>query len=446
MRNVLRRAFGGFRPSWVLALATVAALPLLVGGCATPLGAARQNFFAGRLEPAENSLTNKPLAKDQVLFLMERGTIRQARGSYAESSRDYIAAAAEIDRLQTYSVSRGAGSLVINDNVQDFSGWPYERTLLHAFTAHNHFALADWDNAAVEARRIIKSLQPEQKGDYPEDAYSRYVAGFCLEMIDDNSNAALQYRRANELSKTATIEPVTGRLTPKVAAAKPTTGSMPPEDKSEADLMPPIQPAAQPPGAHQAELVCFILAGRTPAQADDGYLASPLPLYAEIYSGSNRLGRSYVLADTAELARLTEQKEALRKVAKEGARIAIKEVVAHQVEQKNEALGALTWLVLMLLEQPDVRRWETLPQWLEVARVNCPTDLKEFDVVLKTFAGATVRTLHVTQPIQRRRNIFVAVCRDLAPAPVGAVPRRVSTRPIGFGGSYPPRSYRRAGW
>ncbi|MCX6997895.1 MAG: hypothetical protein NTV49_12605, partial [Kiritimatiellaeota bacterium] len=284
------------------------------------------------------------------------------------------------------------------------------------------------------------------------DAYTRYLAGFCLEMIDDNSNAALQYRKANELSRTVAIAPATGRLTPKVVAPKPAADT-PVVGKSEAELMPPA-PAPAPPGAHQAELVCFILAGRTPAPGEGDYAAAALPVYSEMPSGRNQgmpawwtptllpayaeihnggrlLGRSYVLTDTAELARLTAQKEALRKAAKDATRVAIKEVVSHQIEQQNEALGLLTWFVLMLLEQPDVRRWETLPQWLEVARVNCPADLKEFDVVFKTAGGATVRTLHVTKSIQRRRNIYVAVCRDLVPAPaVPAPPLRAPPGPV----------------
>ncbi len=452
MRNVLRRACGSFRPSWALALAAAAALPLLGGGCSTPLGAARRDFYAGRFERADQALSNAPPARDKALYLMERGTIRQARGAYPESARDYIAASDELARLQTYSVSKGATSLVINDNVQDFSGVPYERTLLHAFTAHNHLALADWDNAAVEARRIITSLQPEHRGTYPEDAYSRYVAGFCLEMIDDDSNAALQYSKASALAKRAAIKPATGRLTPKRAAAKPAvgkaeTGQMPPIPPVELPASPPAGPPAVPPaevpaelqrGTNTAELVCFILAGRLPAPEADGYgYEAELPVYAEIRYRGQRLGRSHILADTAELASLTAQKEALRKAAKTATRVVIKKVISHQVEQKNESLGVLTWLLLLLLEQPDTRCWETLPRWLEVARVNCPADLKEFDVVFKTPAGTPVRTLHVTQPIQRRRNILVAVCRDLAPAG-GAPPSRVQSQPIEFGGPYPP--------
>jgi hypothetical protein len=68
------------------------------------------------------------------------------------------------------------------------------------------------------------------------------------------------------------------------------------------------------------------------------------------------------------------------------------------------------------MERPDIRRWETLPRWLQVARVPCPPDLDSFDVVLKTFNGVTIRTIHVEKPITRRRNTFVSFCRDIVPA------------------------------
>lgn len=422
MPGNLRRAFSA--PRTARAALAVVALPLLLAGCATPLSSARQNFYANRLPQAEAALTNVvPQPKDKVLFLMERGTIRQQRGEYAESSRDYIGASDEIDRLVTYSLSKGATSLVINDTVQDFSGVPYERTLLHAFTAHNHLALADWDNAAVEARRIIRWLEPERRGDYPEDAYSRYMAGFCLEMIDDDSNAALQYRKANALAKNATIDPVTGRLTYKapVVAKKASTNTT---ENTEAPLLKPSQPTPASLGSNTAELVCFVMTGHAPPGDTEPALldAFAFPTYAEIRHHGQLLGRSYILADVGELAHLTAQKQALQKALKTGTRIVIKEVIAHQAEQQNEGLGALVWLLLMALEQPDLRRWETLPRYLQVARVACPKDLTEFDLVFKTSGGSTVRTLHITQPIQRRRNIFVSVVRDLTPTATPTAP------------------------
>ena len=394
--------------------AAAALLPLLLAGCATPLDSARQNFYGGRLPEAEASLTNVvPRPKDKVLFLMERGTIRQQRGEYAASSQDYIAASDEIERLWTISASKGAASFVINDTVQDFRGAPYERTLLEAFNAQNFLAQGDWDNAAVGARRVIRSLEPDRRGDYPEDAYSRYLAGFCLEMIDDDSNAALQYRKANTLSKWAEIEPTTGHLKPKPPAPpKNATNTV---GNAEAPLMQPIQPSPPVVGSNTAELVCFVLTGRSPPADADAALVAALtfPVHAEIRHHGQILGRSYLLADTGELARQTAEKEALREALKTGARVAVKTGLAALAEQQKEGLGAVVFALLMALEEPDVRRWETLPQHLQVARVACPPDLKDFDIILKTSGGATMRTLHITQPIHRRRNIYVAVIRDI---------------------------------
>jgi len=416
MRNVLRRASEAPRTVRAV-LAAVAALPLLMAGCTTPLGVARQNFYAGRLPQAEASLTNVvPRPKDEVLFLMERGTIRQQRSEYAESAKDYIAAAAKIDQLWTISASKGAASFVINDNVQDFRGAPYERTLLEAFNAQNFLAQGDWVNAAVGARRIIRSLEPDRRGDYPEDAYSRYIAGFCLEMIDDDSNAALQYRKANELARSTAIDPRTGHLRYK-PSVKASTNAV---KNAEAELLPPSQPT--PPRSNNAELICFVLTGRTPpADANPALVeAFSFPTHAEIFHQGQMLGRSYILADTGELARKTAEKEALSQALKTGARIALKAGLAAIAENQKEGLGSLVFLGLMALEEPDVRRWETLPQYLQVARVPCPPNLKEFDIVFKTSGGTTVRTVHITQPIQRRRHIFVAIVRDLAPISMSA--------------------------
>lgn len=395
-----RRVIGCLRQAGMVVLAGV-----FLCGCATPaIDSARYHFYTGQAVRAEQTLAEAEVPdKDRVLFLMERGMVRQAIGAYEESSRDFIAASDLLERLETYSVSKGAASWVVNDGVQNFRGTPFERTLLHAFTAINHLAEGRWDDAAIEARRIIKSLAPEVKGEYPDDAFSRYMAAFCLEMIDDPSNAALEYRRSSELLSHVSVDEVTGHLIPKAAST------------NVADLS--VRTSDEKPWPH--ELVCFILLDRAPRAYDQ---RSPnwrpgLPTYAALYCDGQELGRSYNLSDTVELAFTTDQVEAFRKAAKTAGRVVLKEVVAGSVEQKDEALGELVRFILIgLLEQPDLRRWETLPRWLQVARVPCPPDLKSFDVQLKNAAGFTYRTIHVESPIMRRRDIFVSFCRDL-PAP-----------------------------
>jgi hypothetical protein len=376
---------------------------LLFSGCATPaLDSARSHFYQGRVKQAEADLAGGAAPdKDRVLLLMERGMIRQMRGAYEESTRDFLAAARRIDELHTYSISKGTASMVVNDTVQDFSGTPFEGTLLHAFTAKNYLAQGNWDEAAVEARLIIRSLAPETRGDYPDDAYSRYMAGLSLEMIDDDSNAAVQYRRAAELLSTVAIDDLTGRLSVK------TTNTV---------YAAAVAASSQRP----SELVCFVLSGQAlsgarPRARHTHWQDTPAS-HAEILHRGTRLGRSFTLADTFDLAFTTQQVEGARKAVKTIARVAIKEGIAGAIEKDNEALGELVRFVLIgLLEDPDLRRWETLPRWLGVARVPCPPDLTEFDVVFKTDAGTTLQTIHVTQPIRRHRNTFVSFCRDIVP-------------------------------
>lgn len=370
---------------------------LLLAGCATPaLDASRHHFYQGSFDKADKELADIPSTdKDRVLYLMERGTVRQARGHYEESSRDFITASDAIDKLETYSLSQGASSMVINDAVQSFRGAPYERSLLHAFTAKNFLALGDWDDAYVEARRIMKTLDPLARGDYPEDAYSRYMAGFCLEMLDDPSNAALQYRKAAGLMQNGWLDEKTGRF----ADAPPASAS--------AGLSAP-----------RHELVCFILIGGTDSGAGY-YNAGGGAVYATISSDGRTLGRSFHLADTAELAFSTEQVEAVHKAAKTVGRILVKEAIADSFETHNNPfLGDLIRFVLIgLLERPDTRRWETLPRLLQVARVPCPADLKAFDVTFRNAAGVPLQTLQVTQPISRRGNVYVSFCRNFPPMP-----------------------------
>ncbi len=393
--------------------ALMVCLGFLLSGCATHnLNSARSAFYAGQLEDAEETLVTSRIPKrDRVLFLMERGTVRQAMGDYEGSSRDFIKAYDLLVELETRSISRGAGTLVINDNIRAFVGAPFERTLLHALTAQNHLSQGHWDNAAVEARRIIQSLDEEHRRNFPDEPYSRYIAGLALELIDDPSNAALQYRRANELLSRVEIDSDTGRL-----AHAPPPKNDEDEESSNPWPEPPPEPERATPKDWTDELVVFLQLGRSPRGGSSigstAYRTSPY--YAEIYADGKYLGRSYLLSDTAWLKAETERVRALRDAARVVGRVAIKEGIAIAVESKNnEFAGDLTRLILIgLLEQPDVRRWETLPRWLHVARVPAPPGLDSYTIKLKGAGGNTIRTYDVHQGVQRRRNVAVSFFRD----------------------------------
>ncbi|HMO50356.1 MAG TPA: hypothetical protein PKE26_08200 [Kiritimatiellia bacterium] len=368
-------------------------------GCATPtLDRARQDYHSGRFDEAARRLESKKTPeRDRVLVMMERGMSRQAAGDFEGSSRDFIDAFTEIDRMTAISLTRDTGSMVINDQVQEFRGAPFERTLLHSFTAKNHLMLSNWENAAVEARRIIQSLAPEIKKDYPEDAYSRYMAGFCLSLIGDWSNAALQYRLAQQHLPHLLIDERTGVISP---GTNQTTAAR-------------YADAGQGP----RELVVFVLVGRSPRGEELLNPRYPLraPGYAEIVVDGQTVGRSYALADTIDLAFTTKEKDAFKETAKTISRIAAKEVIAYQIDKENELLGALFRIIMIgVLEQPDVRRWETLPRSLQVARVPLPETPETIEVLFRTGSAAN-RRLTLPSELPRNGRTSIYVVRDNQP-------------------------------
>lgn len=397
---------------WLGGIAATLLLVTVLGtGCSAPaLRRARTDFYSGRLEQAEDALNRRRFPRrDRVLFLMERGTILQARREWDASSADFIAAYDRLVELETRSISRGAGSLVINDAIRDFVGAPFERTLLHAMTAHNHLAQGQWDLAAVEARRIVQSLHDDRLRNYPEEPYARYVAGLAFELIDDPSNAALQYRRADALLPHVHIDPDTGRLGPPQPPSDETIHGAWPVDAA------PDRAWGRP--GHDHELIVALQLGQTPAgPVALGQAAHHLaPQYAEIYIDGEYAGRTYNLSDTAFLRAQTDQVRIWRDVARTVTRIAIKESIAVAAESgNNEWAGDLVRFILIgLLEQPDDRRWLTLPRWFQVARVPAPADLTHYTVVIKNRHGQTLRRYDVDTPLLRRRQQWLSVYRDL---------------------------------
>ena len=404
--------------SLILLLAMLTTAAFFTAGCAsTPsIDTARANFYAGRISQANENLKDIPSGdKDEILYLCERGMIRQNLRLYHDSEQDWRHATEINEQLPEYSVSKETASLLVNDRVLTFRGMPFERTLIYTYLANDYFARTNWDYAAICGRNIISHL--DNLDGFPDIPYSRYLAGFTMEMINDRGNAAIQYKAVTKILKGLSINPDTGEI--KIMSsnitrqidggpAAPRTG------------ISPVSSAATEHDGHpialsnSCELVCFIGIGRTSKWGLSGYEFEMAP-YAEIYCDGKYLGRSYPFANTSELMSDSKKRLAVLQAAKTATRIVVKEVIAESVRRQNEALGVITWLILFSLEQPDTRCWETLPLWLEIARVPCPDTLKNYKVVFKNANGAILKSKTMESPIARRGKVFVSFCRDLEP-------------------------------
>ena len=343
-----------------------------VVGCASPsLRRSRSRFYSGSFEEAAETFNESPTRnRDHVLMLMERGTAWQAASEHQRAVEDWLEAADLIRALDYIRLSETASSLIINDATQTYSGRPYERALLHSFTAKSFFMLGQWHSAAVEARLIADGL--ENLNGFPDDPYTRYVAATAFELIRDFNGSRIEYTKADELTSQIRIDPTTGIITPGTNAP------------------------AEPPSPPERELILFSGIGRAPMfnmgpPAQNARWGSGP--YVEIRQGNKILGRSHTLMTTTSLARDTERRIAAIQTAKTVTRIVIKESIASAVEENNTLLGGMLRIFLYATEAPDTRSWQTLPNWLQVARVPLPdNDVHEIQLNFKSSGGTTLKT------------------------------------------------------
>ncbi len=348
-------------------------------GCATvPLHEARSHFIAGRLQEANQNLAVLPRDGNSVLYLMERGMIRHHLRDYTNSTADWLEAVRLEKELEVHSVSRAGTSMIINDSVLSFRGYPYEFTYLHAFLAQNFLAQEKWEDAAVEARSIAHRLG--KLDGFPDDAFCRYLAGLCFELNGDESNAAMQYRQVLRLAPDSDLDATTGRFRAPVA---PTNSFV-------------AAPA-------EGELVCLL-----------GFYGTfgMIPDHADIVVDGKTVGSSRTLARRLQLECASSQRMAARHATKKLSRIALKEAIAEAAETKNHDLGELLRVILFSLETNDSRRWETLPAKLAVARVPCPASLTRFDVEFKGASGTVLKRITLSGPFAKNYRICVAIARD----------------------------------
>jgi len=367
------------------------ALAVLAFGCSTPvLDQARNAYYDNNPQAGLDLLQEASIPdRDEILFCMEKGTLHQLNGDFKESQSEYNQADTLLTQMDTLSISRGAGSMVASDNLLNFYGYPFERTYLHVMDALSYLATGDFQGAGVEARRIIKSQTNEERGEFPEDAFSHYLAGLCLELVDDPANSRVQYRKASKICENLDISDY-GMIVRE--------GTIDPEKKKS---QPP------PPLKDQTYMVCIVLLDRIGDYSQSYPSRTAIPPVVEFSHDGKVLGKAVTMTDLGYLAIKSESLLAVKKAAKTGARIAAKMVVVDDVSEHNGLMGFLLYMLLFSLEQPDYRHWETLPKHINVARFPCPPDLKTLDITVTNRQGTTKRQVAITKPIQHKGLLLV---------------------------------------
>jgi tetratricopeptide (TPR) repeat protein len=355
---------------------------LLIGGCAAlTLHQSRDEFYTGRQEKAEARMEtiSKVRGRNKALFLMERGLIYQANGRYEKSNLDFLEAARQTEKLETISVLAQTGSFFSSDLSLSYSGEPFETVLVHTYSAMNFLKMKKWGNALIECKRALKKLSRSSLPD--KQPFTNYLAGICYEIMGEYDDARIEYE--------------------KVRKACPWIPFLQHDLKRISDM---------PKTCHKSEFICFIQIGKSPIKHSVETFIPPdkrfvIPEYQpRKYRGRRTLvlaarlcppagageaqaaqsSKSYLLTDLEALAKKTIRERMGREITREIARLAAKEKVSKEIEERSSETAAnLARIGFMLAESADTRSWQTLPAKLEIARLSL--DAGTYDVRVQFF-------------------------------------------------------------
>jgi uncharacterized protein len=400
------------------------------------LGARDWDGAAAQIDAAREAEYGK---RNAVLFLLDKASVLHAAERYQESDALLDEAERRLDELYTQSVSKAAGTFLVNDGADDYRGEPHERALLHVLRALNYVFLYRTDDAVVEARKVSAFLgELEDKvgvrGVYRDDAFARYLAALLFEDAGKDDDARISRAKAGDAY--AWYATTYGVPTPAL------DGDAPPEfgevvlfhyngkaprreshtiqvawNEAVAAVAESGEKNAQVENAVRAGLFKDAITVAFPKQVQDAYLVRGSDLVVEGQRVSTVL-----VEDVGAIAAkaLDDRLAAIR--ARAIARATIKFILAKGVEkaaeQKGGALvgllaGVASRAVAAATEVADTRCWATLPAEIRMARVRLPPGLHTLDIEYTDSRGAVYLKEKIEVEVLPARRTYLHVKTSL---------------------------------
>jgi hypothetical protein len=404
-------------------------LPLLAA-CGGPSGSMRKEvngLIAGRAYDAAQARIEKEKEgaygrKNQVLYYLDLAAVQHDAGKFKESDQNFDRAERRMEELYTKSVSRAAGTLVLNDTTTEYAGARFERAMVNAYRALNYAFLGDRENALVEVRKLSRLLQEyadvygSKKTAYKDDAFAQFLSSLLYEddgRPDDARIAREKSRKTYELYASAY-----GTPTPRLEAVGEKGGGelvfihyngVAPRKISktfsvawrDAAIAVNTTKDDEAQSGSAINAINAGLLGKTITVAVPDYVQDPFQIAGSAVEAAGVRAQTELASNLAAIARKDlEEAQALVRT-RAIARAAIKYIVAKAAaDAASSKYGKNSWQHLLAqaagaatsaaTEIADTRAWATLPAQFRVARLRLPAGRHEVMVSYLGPSGAAL--------------------------------------------------------
>ena len=176
------------------------------GGCGSLVTSTEQykkidNFvhtdhFIEAVKALEQSKQESFDEKDRVLYWIDLGLLNHYANRDSLAIKNLQLADFAIEELYTKSISKGAASMLLNDNALDYSGEDYENIYINVFKSLSYYKNGLSESALVEIRRLIEkfvTLEQKYQGEISSLKSSKEFQGEIENVSVDFYSSALAH-------------------------------------------------------------------------------------------------------------------------------------------------------------------------------------------------------------------------------------------------------------
>ncbi len=421
----------------------VAFLVPLLAACGGPSGTLRKDVNASLAGRDWAAAEKKTVAakqssygkKNQVLYYLDLGAIQHDAGKFKESDESLDKAERRMEELYTKSVTRAAGTLMVNDTTTEYAGERFERALVNAYRALNYVFLGNHDEALVEVRKLSRLLQEyadvygAKSTAYKDDAFAQFLASLLYEDDGKTDDARISREKSRATyerwSKSygmpvPRLEPVGERLGSGELVFLHYNGVAPRKVSKTISFawrealtyLDATKDDEAEAGQAKRALAAGLTVGKAVAVAFPDYVQDPFNIAGSAVEAAGVKAPTELASDISAIARkdLEERLGVIR--GRAVARAVVKFVLAKAASDAAEKkYGKDSWqaaltkvggaVASVATEVADTRAWATLPAQFRVARLNLPPGKYDVKVVYtgpsgarlseQTFPGVTIR-------------------------------------------------------
>jgi hypothetical protein len=372
--------------------------------------AAHEAYHRGNYEDALILIDKvHPSAKDELLFLMDKGMILHSAGKFNESNKVLTEAEEISEAFAGKYAGQEAAAALWSEEAGQYGGEKYERLLIPVIRMLNYIMMDQWEEALVEVRRLNLNAEKILGGQKElNNAFSIYLSAIVWETLGYINDALIAYSRLKYHEKDV---PYYGHDITAARAPLGLSNPLPAKDKIAWEKSKDYR-------KQKGELIVIAEAGRSPEFESEavstGLITLTMPALraypayfksAKILIDGKEAGKTYtfynIMDDITSALKDRQKRSLIRKMIKMPVQTAlyaasIELMNSEDTESQIAGAGlAILALSMAMTEKADERSWRTLPAEMQIGRFYVPPGRHEAEIIPEGTTNTLKRTFEI---------------------------------------------------